>query len=447
MRERVHEGTALMKVAVTTLGCKVNQYESAALCEALEAKGCRIVPFGEAADCCIISTCTVTSRADFQSRQLIRRAHRSNPGAAVIVTGCYAQTSPEGIAGLPGVAAVVGNEEKSTIPALLPSIGHGGCRILVSDIRQAGGFSPFFAKHFAGHTRAFLKIQDGCDAFCSYCIVPYARGPARSLPEAEVKRQIVALGRNGYREIVLTGIHLGAYGQDLNPQTDLLCLLKWVEIERPVERLRLSSLEPTEVTDELIALMAGAKVLCPHLHIPLQSGDDSILRLMDRHYDRAFFRDRMAKIRAALPDAAIGIDVLTGFPGEGEDEFGNTLRFIDEIPATYLHVFPYSNRPGTPASGLTGQVRHEEKKRRAALLRQLGKQKHRAFIGRFVGRHLSVLVEGDGEGGSGGRRGFTENYLPVSITDGNGRCDNRIVRVLADSSDGRRLLGRIVHHD
>jgi len=434
-----------MKIAVTVLGCKVNQYESAALCEALAAQGCQVVPFGEVADCYIVNTCTVTSRADFQSRQLIRRAHRSNPGAVVIVTGCYAQTSPERIAGLPGVAAVVGNEEKSSLPTLIYGIGRGGCQILVGDIRQARGFSPFFATHFADHTRAFLKIQDGCDSFCSYCIVPYARGPVRSLPEAEVKRQIATLGRNGYREIVLTGIHLGAYGQDLNPPADLLCLLKWVEKERPVERLRLSSLEPTEVSDELIALMAGAKVLCPHLHIPLQSGDDRILRLMDRRYDQAYFRNRMARIRATLPDAAVGIDVLAGFPGEGEREFGNTLRFIEEIPATYLHVFPYSNRPGTPAAQLPGQVPHEEKRRRAALLRQLGKQKHRAFIGSFVGRHLSVLVEG--EGGSGGRRGFTDNYLSVSITDGTDVGDNRIVRVLADRSDGRRLLGRSVHHE
>ncbi|MBN1613193.1 MAG: tRNA (N(6)-L-threonylcarbamoyladenosine(37)-C(2))-methylthiotransferase MtaB [Deltaproteobacteria bacterium] len=435
--------SAAMKVALTTLGCKVNQYESAALREALEARGHRMVPFGDIADCCIVNTCTVTSRADFQSRQLIRRANRSNPAAAVIVTGCCAQVSPDGIAGLPGVAAVVGNEEKSMIPEIISGAGNGECRVLVGDILRIGRFSPFYAGRFADHTRAFLKIQDGCNAFCSYCIVPYARGPSRSLPEAEVKRQIAILGRNGYREIVLTGIHLGVYGQDLDPRTDLLGILKWVEKERPVERLRLSSLEPTEVSDELIALMAGTKVLCQHFHIPLQSGDDRILRLMNRHYDRAYFQERMAKIRAVLPDASIGIDVLTGFPGESEREFDNTRSFIEEIPATYLHVFPYSNRPGTPASELPGQVRSEEKKRRAALLREIGKRKHRIFLERFLGRPLSVLVEAKEEGGG---RGFTENYLPVSIDGGAGLGDNGIYRILADRYEGKRLVGRIVHH-
>ncbi len=320
----------MVRVAVVTLGCKVNQCESAGIAEAMAARGMTIVPFEAEADVYVVNTCTVTGRTDYQSRQLIRRAIRRNPAATVFVTGCYAQRAPEEIARIPGVRVVAGNAEKANLPQLLQELAAGGeALVRVGDIRDEQEFSRLGASTFPEHTRAFLKIQDGCDAFCSYCIVPHSRGPSRSLPPGEVASRIASLAAGGYREVVLAGIHLGAYGRDLTPPAELAGVIRRVTAERPVERLRLSSIEPREVTDELIALMGSSRVLCRHLHIPLQSGDDGILAAMRRDYDAAFFRDLLRRIGAAVPGVAVGIDVMVGFPGESEDAFANTLRLVE----------------------------------------------------------------------------------------------------------------------
>ncbi|MCG6536334.1 MAG: MiaB/RimO family radical SAM methylthiotransferase, partial [Syntrophales bacterium LBB04] len=297
----------LIKVAISTLGCKVNQYESAGILEMLDKSIYVSVPFNSKADCYIINTCTVTGRTEHQSRNLIRRAIRTNPEACIIATGCHAQVAPHDLARIPGVTLIAGNAEKEHIPRLMEGLVKGAPQLLVSDICNAGDFSGLNPLKFAGHTRAFLKIQDGCDSFCSYCIVPYARGHSRSLSQMDVLKEIETLARSDYREIVLTGIHLGVYGQDLAPPSNLYAIMKHVDKNRLVKRLRLSSIEITEISDDIIRLMAEGTTLCRHLHIPLQSGDDGILSAMKRNYDSEFFKNRVQVIRQAIPDIALGL--------------------------------------------------------------------------------------------------------------------------------------------
>ncbi|MHB9097034.1 MAG: tRNA (N(6)-L-threonylcarbamoyladenosine(37)-C(2))-methylthiotransferase MtaB [Syntrophales bacterium] len=433
----------MVRVAVVTLGCKVNQCESAGIAEAMTARGMTIVPFEDEADCYVVNTCTVTGRTDYQSRQLIRRAIRRNPAATVFVTGCYAQRAPEEIARIPGVRIVAGNAEKAGLPQLLQELAAGGGeRVRVGDIRSEQVFSRLGAAVFPEHTRAFLKIQDGCDAFCSYCIVPHTRGPSRSLPSAEVAAGIAVLAAGGYREVVLAGIHLGAYGRDLAPPEELEGVIQRVADERPVERLRLSSIEPREITDGLIALMGSSGAVCRHLHIPLQSGDDRILAAMRRDYSATFFRDLVQRIWAAVPGVAVGIDVMVGFPGETEEAFANTLRLVEEMPVAYLHVFPYSRRPGTPAAAMTGQISDQEKKVRAERLRRIDSEKRLAFAARFIGTPLTVLIEGRKDAATGFPLGFSDNYIPVAVR---GAAEaNRIIRVMPDSlRNGRLIAGQI----
>jgi threonylcarbamoyladenosine tRNA methylthiotransferase MtaB len=437
----------MIKVAISTLGCKVNQYESTGIIEKLDKSIFLQVPFNTKADCYIINTCTVTGRTDYQSRQLIRRAIRTNPDASVIVTGCYAQVAPHDIARIPGVTFILGNAEKAHIPQIIQNAVNGDPQVLVSDICEARELSEFSPSKFSGHTRAFLKIQDGCNSFCSYCIVPYARGVSRSLPESAVLEQIEMLARADYREIVLTGIHLGVYGQDLIPPSNLFNILEYVEKNKIIERLRLSSIEITEITDEMIRLIKKGATICRHLHIPFQSGDDKILSVMKRNYDSAFFKNRLEEICLAIPDIAIGIDVMVGFPGEGEEEFSNTLQLIEELPVAYLHVFPYSERPGTLASKLTDRVNEAVKKRRSEILRDIGKKKRNTFAERFLGEKLTVLVEDKKDKDTGCMKGFSNNYIPVLIRDSNSSLVNSIVNVIPDDSREGKLHARIVKND
>ena len=422
--------------AIATLGCKTNQFESAAMEELLAEAGYRSVPFAEGADLVIINTCTVTAATDSQSRNLIRRARRINPACRIVVTGCYAQIDPQALAALPGVSVVLGNEEKRRLPAFL---ANGQTGIHVADIRKSAGPAMTLSS-FAGRSRAFVQIQNGCDAFCSYCIIPFARGPSRSVPPDEVAGQVDRLAVEGFAEVVLTGIHVGAYGRDLQPPGSLLDLVERLQRETPVRRLRLGSMEPLEVSDELIRAVADSPVLCPHFHIPLQSGDDAVLQRMNRHYDADFFRRLVNDIRCHLPDAAIGCDVITGFPGETEREFANTLRLIEELPVTHLHVFPFSRRPGTPAAEMAGQVSGPVARERAARLRELGEIKLAEFSRGFIGRTLDLVVEGRRLGGKS--KGLTGNYLSVNFpcsTD----LEGRLVSVVIENWTAEGLRGRL----
>jgi len=444
-----------MRVAITTLGCKVNQYESAMMAEALEKQGFRLVGFPGEADLYIINTCTVTGRTDYQSRQLIRRAGKTNPQAAIIVTGCYAQTAPDVFAGMAGVTVVAGTMEKDRIVEIVGEIEKNSqtgkksgstASVQVGDVgRDMTDWNVRPVSGFPGHTRAFLKIQDGCNAFCSYCIVPYARGRSRSIGGEEVLKRIQTLSGNGHREVVLTGIHLGAYGEDRQDGSSLTGILRQVEEHQIIERLRLSSIEPREITEEILEIMKGARIVCPHLHIPLQSGDDGVLSRMGRNYDAAFFRDLAEKVCASRPDMTVGMDVMVGFPGEDEKAFENTVALIESLPIAYLHVFPYSRRPGTAAAGMGNQVREEDKKRRGQALRQLGMTKRQAFLGRFIGSAMPVLVEKRKDRASGYLQGFSHNYLPVLIQDGRAEMVNTIASIIPESLGAGVLMGRTYH--
>jgi len=434
-----------IKVGLTTLGCKVNQYELAALAEDLQQKDYFLVPFNSFADVYIINTCTVTAFSDFQARQLIRRAHRANPQAKIIVTGCYAQIAAANIATIEGVTLVVGNDQKNTIPELLQSDSTETCRILAGDIFQQKEFRSMPLSRFIGRTRAFLKIQDGCNSFCSYCIVPFARGKSRSMPEHEVLNAVANFSGQGYREIVITGIHLGAYGHDLNPPANLADMIHQIIDQTVNIRIRLSSIEPGEITDDLLHLFNKKDIICPHLHIPLQSGNDKILKLMKRDYDAAFYRKLIEKIAATVNDVAIGVDVMVGFPAEGEEEFNSTLGLLQDLPVAYLHVFPYSERPQTLAQKIQPKVTESVKKQRAAILRSLGAKKREEFTLRFLGKDLQVLVEKIKDKKTGLMKGFSQNYLPVLIDKSDSSALNKVVIVQTQDIRDGKLYGKIVH--
>lgn len=428
-----------MKIAITTLGCKINQYDSAVIRSRLEENH-SFVSFEEPADCYIINTCTVTDRADWEARQLVRRAKRLNLNAKVLVTGCYAQVSPAEVARLPGVDCVVGLNRLEDLLyfVALPKIGD--VRVAVSDVKRERGVSVLGTKALPGHTRAFLKIQEGCNYSCTYCVIPSARGLSRSVTPEAVLEQVRALSDAGYREIVLTGIHLGGYGQDLRPKVDLTGLLERIDQSRLIPRLRLSSLDPREVPDRLLDLIANSDVLCPHLHICAQAGDDAILKRMRRNYDRAYYRELLMRVRERLPDAALGSDIIVGFPGETDREFDCSLEFFSALPLTYFHVFPYSSRRGTVAAALPDHLDSQVKKARARRMRELGAIKKRDFCLRFKGRKLSVLIEEKVDGATGGHRSFSRNYLPVLVSEA-GTLVNHEIEVSIDGFEGGWLRG------
>lgn len=436
------EGNTPLRVAIATLGCKVNQYESAGILEALEDLGFERVSFDQPADYYVINTCTVTGRSDVQSRQLIRRAARTNPQAQIIVTGCYAKLAADELRKMPGVALVT--DQKALIPeAMAAAVQPEGAspRVHADALCDITGLKPV---RFHGHTRAFLKIQDGCNSRCRYCIVPSVRGPSRSVPEREVLARIDELRLAGFREIVLTGIHLGAYGVDLMPPTNLVGIVKTVSDRHAVERLRLSSIEPMEITDPLIALFQHSEILCRHLHIPLQSGDNGILKRMGRPYDAGFFVQLLEKIWRAVPDLAVGLDVMVGFPGEDERAFRQTMQLISDLPVAYLHVFPYSERPGTTAADMSGKVSAAAKKERAERMRDLGKRKRTAYAGKFIGKKMTVLMEGPSGRATGLCKGLSGHYIPVLVKDRDVSPVNQIVQVLADRCEDGKLYGRMI---
>src|SRR5213593_3295166 len=383
-----------MRVAITTLGCKINQYDSAVIQARLQDEHHSLVAFEEQADFYIINTCTVTDRAGWEARQLIRRAKRLSPEARVLVTGCYAQVRPQEVAQIPGVDFVVG---LNRLDGLLGFVNQRNSsdegRILVGDVKRERKISLLGTDRLPNHTRAFLKIQEGCDYSCTYCIIPTARGLSRSVPPDEVMEQVRQLADAGYKEIVLTGIHLGGYGHELSPKTDLTSLLEMIEESRLIPRVRLSSLDPREVPDKLLDLMAASDIICPHLHICAQAGDDGILKRMRRNYHTAYYGELLIKVRQRLPGAAIGSDIIVGFPGETDETFERSIEYFASLPLTYFHVFPFSVRRGTVAASLPDHVPGDVKKARARRMRELGAEKKADFCRGFLGRELSVLIE------------------------------------------------------
>ena len=428
------------KFHITTLGCKVNQCESEVLDRQLTERGGRPAGLEETAELCVINTCTVTAKAAMQSRQAVRRAIRENPDARIVVTGCYAQTEPETVRRIGGVDQVVGCRAREFIPEMLQS---SSAVHFDRDLSDAS-FSPLTVGVADDRTRPFLKIQDGCDAFCTYCIVPHARGRSRSMPLETVLANLMELKDAGYHETVLTGIHLGAYGQDLSPPLVLSGLLDRIEALSAPDRIRLSSIEPRELTDKIIHWIAVNDIFCRHFHIPLQSGDDGILRRMRRPYTSAFFKDLVLKIIDQIPDAAIGVDTLIGFPGETEQALENTLALIDTLPVAYLHVFPFSARPGTPAAQYKDQLPPDTIKDRCRRMRMLDMEKKARFYRRHIGRTVDILVENKRDRTTGRLKGVTSNYINV-LVDGGDDLKNRLIRVRINRVDEKnRVMGPVI---
>jgi threonylcarbamoyladenosine tRNA methylthiotransferase MtaB len=414
---------------IEQFGCRATQADAAAIERQLRERGCVAVSNRAEADVVVVNTCTVTAAADAQARDAIRKIHAGNPAARIIATGCYAQRAPEELAALPGVSHVVGNSHKPQIPSLVASgfVPVGALRsssedaapgpaILNSSIfRQREFLSAPVLGGESGHTRPTLKIQDGCDLRCTYCVIPFVRGKSRSMPPEQVITEVRRLVAAGAREIVLSGINLGTYGGDLAPRADLLALLRRILEETSLDRLRLSSIEPQDVTQDLIGLFASTDRLAEHFHMPLQSGSDRILAAMHRWYRAGHYARRVELIRERLPHAAIGADVIAGFPGETEDDHAATLAFIERLPFTYLHVFSFSARPGTLAAALPGQVPAFVIKRRARQLRALSEVKAAAFRQSQLGRPLRVLTLRRGAQDGNTTPALSSNYLKLRI--------------------------------
>ncbi len=433
-------------VSIATIGCKVNQFESEALMAQLEEKGFRLVPFESGADISIINTCTVTHRADFDSRQMVRKALRHHPKTLIVVTGCYVQVAPEEFARMEGVHYLMGNREKYSIPNILLQILKGEFpKIQVSDIQNEKTFVEMPVQTFHHHTRAFLKIQDGCNGRCSYCVVPQARGPSRSLPCEKVVDQLRVLKERGFKEVVLTGVHMGSYGSDLEPPLSLQKLLQRIEMEETPTRIRLSSIEPLDFSEDFIRMLSDSKKICPHLHIPIQSANDEILKRMRRGYGRSFLDHLLDRLVQSIPDLSIGADVIVGFPGETPEHFEETYHFIQSLPFSYLHVFPFSKRKGTEGAQLDHQVSPVAIKERAKRMRALGKEKRRSFHRRFLDKTLRVLVEDRREKGWNRWRGLSRNYISVDLLNGKElNLANQEVTVVVREWNDRGVLGHLV---
>jgi threonylcarbamoyladenosine tRNA methylthiotransferase MtaB len=443
---------------IEQFGCRATQADGAAIESQLRAQGHVAARAADSADLVVLNTCTVTAAADAQARDAIRKIHAANPATRIIVTGCYAQRAPEEIAALPGVAHVVGNSHKPEIPSLLTTIAaappvvparedptpYHSAPILRGDIF---GVSDVLVAPVLGgegnHTRPTLKIQDGCNSRCSFCVIPFVRGRSRSLPVAAVLAEIQSLADSGFREIVLSGINLGTYGRDLTPRVEFLDLLRRILGKTSVERLRISSIEPLDVTQDLIELFAQNERMAPHFHMPLQSASNRILAAMHRWYRAEHYARRVELIGESLPNAGIGADVITGFPGESEEEHAATLRFIEERPFTYLHVFSYSVRPGTRAAALPGHLSGEVIKRRARELRALGDAKAAQFRESQIGQTLRVLTLHRGPKDDPAQTpALSGNYLSVRIPEV--LPHNQWRNITAAQMEGKDLVAALV---
>lgn len=399
-----------MLIGVYTLGCKVNQFETQCITESLAHKGFEILEDAKNADLYIINTCAVTSRASYQCRQIIRKTLKNNENAIIIVTGCYAQNEPDIIQEISDNIIVIDNYYKDNLPELIEK------NLIISKtgkIADKKKFSPYLLKNPPfNRTRAYLKIQDGCDSFCSYCIVPHTRGRSRSMDVQHIIRQLEQYSSNNIKEVILTGIHIGKYGIDIN--SSLFELLRLIVSKFPDIRFRLSSIEVNEITKEFIKWSAGQDNFCPHFHIPLQSGSDNILKRMNRHYQRDFFANVIREINHNLPFACIGSDIMVGFPGEDAQDFSDSYNLLKDLPVSYLHVFPFSKRKGTPAYNFKDNLTKEEKENRAHHLLNLSKEKKSEFYQKNIDKIRRCLVEKKDKK-TGYYIGFTENYIPAHI--------------------------------
>lgn len=401
----------MKKVAFITLGCKVNTYETEGMKRIFEENGYEVVDFGALADVCVINTCTVTHLSDKKSRQMIRRARRINPNAIVAAVGCYAQVAPDEVSNIEGVNLVIGNNHKADIVRLVNEASHNTQKTEVSERKCLSGYEKLWIDSYSERIRAILKIQDGCDQFCSYCIIPYARGNVRSRNSEDIINEARRLSENGFTEIVLTGIHLTSYGKDTGDESlvNVLCNLNSL---KGIKRIRLGSIEPLYMSQELIHTLSGLEKLCPHFHLSLQSGCDETLMRMNRRYTTSEYIDIVNNIRKNFLNAAITTDIMVGFPGETEEEFKKTCSYIEKVGFSQAHIFQYSIRKGTKAAGMPNQISPEIKEKRSKILIDICEKSKNNYRDQYLGKVMEVLFENEKESLW---EGHTVNYIPVRV--------------------------------
>ncbi len=398
------------RVGLHTLGCRVNQYETEAIAKGFIKNNYEVVDFDEFADVYVINTCTVTSIGDKKSRQMIRKAKKINPAAVVVVAGCYAQVAPDEVAKIEGVDIIIGTKDKGKAAELVEEYKKNKHQIKsVDNIMSIREFEELEIDEYQDRTRAFLKIQDGCNRYCSYCLIPYARGPVRSRTPQNIIKEVEKLASNGFKEIILSGIHVASYGKDIENAT-LEGIVELVGEIPEIERIRIGSVEPMFFTEETISRLKESTKFCPHFHLSLQSGCDTTLKRMNRQYTTQMYRDTVNKIRAAFDDASITTDIIVGFPGETEEDFNTTYEFLKDIRLSKMHIFKYSPRKGTRAAEFTNQIPGEVKETRSKLLLELDEKLELEYINKFIGREMDVLFE---ETNQNIACGYTRNYLKV----------------------------------
>jgi threonylcarbamoyladenosine tRNA methylthiotransferase MtaB len=433
----------MKKVAFYTLGCKVNQYETEAISEIFENSGYRIIDFEDKADVYVINTCTVTSLSDRKSRQMIRKAKKKNDDAIIAVIGCYAQTSPEEVGSIPGVNLIIGTKERRNIIEYIHQIEENRDQLnIVENIMNTRDFEELQIDLYKEKTRAFLKIQEGCSQFCAYCIIPYARGPIRSREPENVLKEVKKLAENGFKEVVLTGIHLASYGKDIK-NTSLIEIIKNIHDIPGIERIRIGSIEPNTITTEFIQVAATLEKLCPHFHISLQSGCDETLKRMNRKYTSLEYRKAVESLRKNLTDIAITTDVIVGFPGESDEEFLQTVDFLNKISFAQMHIFKFSPRKGTPAANFKEQVPSEIKEQRSKILLELSKENRIKYLNNYIGRTMLVLFEQEVVGKEGKIEGLTNNYIRV-VCSGGPENKGKLCSVKLNEIEEDYVLGSII---
>lgn len=432
-----------MKVAISTLGCRTNQLESSVIADEFNLNGWEVVSFEEVADVYIINTCSVTSKSDSTSRNIIRKAHRLNPAAKVVVTGCYAQVASGEIVDIEGVSLIIGNPDKNNIFNLVSSHMEKDCQeVVVRDIMQVNEFSDKNVFSALGRARANVKIQDGCNNRCSYCIVPFGRGPSRSNKPENIVKQVTEIAPS-YPEIVLTATHVGQYGLELNPKTSLVNLLQELVSIKSLHRIRLGSIDPLEITDDLISFIATNEKICRYTHISIQSANNTILKEMNRHYTFEEYEKIIAALVEKVPGIAIGSDVIVGFPGETDDLFEDTYNNLVKLPLSYMHVFSYSPRKGTKAATMPNQVDPKRKKQRNQRLQELSAQKNYDYRKQFLGKTLQIIPEFTRDKETNRLKGLSDTFISVYV-EAEDSVKGSLLPVKITSVEKDRTFGELV---
>ena len=434
-----------MKVAFATLGCRVNQYESEAMAEKFIREGYEVVDFDQFSDVYVINTCTVTNMGDKKSRQIISRARRNNPDAIIAAVGCYSQMSPKEVSEIPGVDVVLGTRNKGDVVYYVNKAkDEGKSQVHVQGVLQNKVFEDLKIEDYQDKTRAFLKIQDGCNRFCTYCTIPYARGSVCSKDPNKVLSEVRELAKNGFKEVILSGIHTASYGLDLEGNVNLISIIDEIEKIDGIERIRIGSIEPAFFTPEVIEKIKNFKKLCPHFHLSLQSGCDATLKRMNRRYTAKEYEDSVNLLRETLPDVSISTDVIVGFPGETEEEFNETYEFLKRIKLTKTHIFKYSPRKGTKAADMPNQLDGKVKDERSKKLIELNDINEKAFTEKFLGREMDVLMEQGVKGKEDVYEGYTRNYIKVEVHCMAANITGRIVDVRLEKAEKDYAIAEMV---